>query len=337
MRLETIHTYLVPAEKNVADRSEITGEEYTPRSGKLFNLLESTFNKSPSECKIEIIFRMNDEGQQQNDCRDLILKYLAHRSLTNGIKLAERLQSVSTNRSGLGLLCLLYGSSGATKRLVISRFPADSGIVARTGNGKLEITYIEEIFMKSAKAYKSVIYEGTSLKSHFWEGKAVDKQINNPETQISEYWVSDFLLSDFQTTSARGTQRLADAIKYVIRKSTDVDLKHEITSAVRLAKSLNGRMVNASSFLERLNVSDEAKEAVLREMGPTSAAERFRFSADVFYDFLPYRTIQLDNGAIVTGPADTFDQVFKVEPHKGNKTSYYTIGKIVDERLKRRG
>lgn len=336
MRLETIHTYLVYPEKNVEEQSEVRGMDYTRRTGKLFTLLESIFTKSPTECKNEIQFEMNDRGEQQNDCQDIVLKYLAKRSLVNGGQLAERLQRVSTHRSGLGLLFLLYGASGANKRLVISRFPADSGILAEEGNGKLEISFVEKIFMKSSKAYKAVVYEGSS-KSDFWEGKAIDKQINNPETEISEYWIRDFLASDFLVTADRGTKRLAVAIKKVIKKSTDVEVKQEIASAVKLAKNLNGRVVNVNSFLDKLNVSEEVKKAVQTEMSAVSVAEKFRFSSGTFYEFLPYRSIELDNGAIVTGPADTFDEVFEVRVHRGNKTSYYTIGTIVNEKFKQRG
>src|SRR5690606_41300197 len=117
MRLETIHTYLVYPEKNVEEQSEVRGMDYTRRTGKLFTLLESIFNKSPTECKNEIQFEMNERGEQQNDCQDIVLKYLAKRSLVNGGQLAERLQRVSTHRSGLGLFFLLYGYYGDNKRL----------------------------------------------------------------------------------------------------------------------------------------------------------------------------------------------------------------------------
>ena len=42
--------------------------------------------------------------------------------------------------------------------------------------------------MRSAYAYKAVLYRDSSLAAGFWTGRAVDKQINNAEQQISNYW-----------------------------------------------------------------------------------------------------------------------------------------------------
>ena len=53
--------------------------------------------------------------------------------------------------------------------------------------------------MKSATAYKAAVYTEKSLDSDFWKGRAVDKQINSSETSISNYWIREFLESDFLT------------------------------------------------------------------------------------------------------------------------------------------
>ena len=50
---------------------------------------------------------------------------------------AERLQSVTTGRSGLGLLFLINGREGGTQKTVVSRFPAEQGVLAEEKGNSL--------------------------------------------------------------------------------------------------------------------------------------------------------------------------------------------------------
>lgn len=47
--------------------------------------------------------------------------------------------------------------------------------------------------MKNAYSYKAVVYQHTSLTNGFWTGRAVDKQIESREREVSQYWINDFL------------------------------------------------------------------------------------------------------------------------------------------------
>lgn len=94
--------------------------------------------------------------------------------------------------------------------------------------------------MKSAKAYKAVMYEGTSLENGFWAGKAVDRQIRSAGVRTPNYWISDFLGSDFRTTAQQGTRRLAVALSEAVWKSQDLAVKRELVAASTLAKALSG-------------------------------------------------------------------------------------------------
>jgi len=50
------------------------------------------------------------------------------------------------------------------------------------------LRFLSVSLMRSAYAYKAVLYRDSSLAAGFWTGRAVDKQINNAEQQISNYW-----------------------------------------------------------------------------------------------------------------------------------------------------
>ena len=84
------------------------------------------------------------------------------------------------HRSGLGLLFLIKGEMNGEQRLVISRFPADQGVIAEEQQEQLSVEFVERVFMKSAKAYKSAIYSSDAPERGFWDGRAVDLQITGP-------------------------------------------------------------------------------------------------------------------------------------------------------------
>jgi hypothetical protein len=77
--------------------------------------------------------------------------------------------------------------------------------------------------MKSKNSYKAVAYHGPSLRGDFWDGKAIDKQIGDGLSGSSNYWIEDFLWSDFLITPQAGTRRLATALRDAAKKANLVD------------------------------------------------------------------------------------------------------------------
>src|ERR1041384_7754219 len=133
------------------------------------------------------------------------------KTIPRGRLIANRLQAVSTHRSGLGLLFLMKGDVNGEHRLVISRFPADQGVIAEEHAERLSVEFVERVFMKSAKAYKSVMYSAETPEDGYWQGRAVYLQISGPR-ELSDYWIREFLISELRTTGPAGTKRLAIAI-----------------------------------------------------------------------------------------------------------------------------
>ena len=217
MPINRIHSFLVYPAKNEETRPAISGTAVN--EGKLVEMLSTLYNSAESECDIPIIFRHDEEGRQQNACRNSVVAYVRNPTLAHGRLIAERLQAVSTHRSGLGLLFLIKGTSGRDQKLVLSRFPADSGVIAEEDAGQLSVDFIERVFMKNVKTYKSALYAHASLEAGFWKGFAVDRQISGPQ-EMSEYWIGEFLMSDLRTTAAAGTKRLATAIVVALRRVT---------------------------------------------------------------------------------------------------------------------
>jgi hypothetical protein len=337
LAIEHIHTYLVHPTKGSEIEPELGGAS-VPLNGKLFRLLDDIYSRSDTECDIDISFNQGADGSQQNECRDLFVSYLQGPTLARGRLIAERLSKSTDQRSGLGLLFIISGKEGRAHKIVVSRFPTDSAILAEENQRTLTVEFLERVFMKSRNSYKAVVYEDSSLHAGFWLGRAIDRQINSAMTQVSNYWIFDFLDSDFQVTPAAGTRRLGAVLRSAAKKSEDINVKTEIAAAVTLAGTLKGKKTSIREFMERFGLSEAATEAIRSELkAPNLAEERFQFDLDEFKNQVGYRSVELDNGGMLTAQTAEFDKVFHREilDDKKQEVQFTTRGKVVSEKLRK--
>lgn len=300
-------------------------------------MLAGVFENSTTECTVPI--RFVTDGPQQNDVRDEIRELLKHPTLGNGRKLADRLRDVSTGKSGLGLLFLLLGQDGEHHQIVLSRFPADQGVLAERKQGALQVSFVERIFMKNAKTYKAAVYQGKAMDSGFWKGHVVDRQISAGQEQIARYWIRDFLTSDFMTTSKAGSKRLAVALKEASKAVNSIQEKQEILAAIALTRNFYGKTVSIRDLSTRLNLSLSVRAAIEAQVpNATLLTDTFVLDSQEFQHHAAYASIELDQGAMLTAPADKFDECFSREAvdEPEQRYRFITEGRIVDERLKAR-
>jgi hypothetical protein len=336
MKLSKILSYLVPVGKGQEKPEEVSGTEIPP-TGSLSSMLAAAFEKSEAECKVPI--RFLTDGSQQNEVRDEIRELLKHPTLSNGQRLAERLRRVSTGKSGLGLLFLMMGHEGEQRKVVLSRFPADQGVLAERKKGSLQVDFVERIFMKNAKAYKAAIYKGRAIDTGFWKGHVVDRQISAAQDQVAHYWIQEFLGSDFMTTSKAGSKRLAVAFKDASKTVESIQEKQEILAAIALTRNFYGRTVSIRDLSTRLNLSLPVRAAIEAQV-PNAAllTDTFVLDSEEFQQHAAYASVELDQGAMLTAPADRFDQCFSREKLDTlvERYRFTTEGRIVDERLRGR-
>lgn len=288
---------------------------------------------------IGITFNPKATGARVNDIRSQLLKLISSPTLQNARPLAESLQDQTTGRSKLGLLFIVLGSEGSKRRLYLSRFPADVGIVAQEDDEELKVELLEQVFLKNVTTYKAVLYEGTNVNltsSHFWEGKAIDKQISDRLVAISSYWIHGFLDSDFKTTPVQGSQRLAVAIKNTIEDTDDIEIKDELVTASIVARRMNGQVFSMNNFAERLALSDKTRDALFKKINnPKCKFDEFVFDSSVFNKLVKFRSAILSNGAKLTAPSERFDDVFTREQTSldSSEVIFKTQGTVVDEKL----
>jgi len=333
--ISRIHSYLVHPSKN-EKKPPVIGGIQIPHSGKLFGMLAKIDNSALSECDIDIVFRPKANGKQENDCRDLMLAYLAKPSLPLGRAIALRLQGVTTKRSGLGLLFLIAGQDQHGLRLLISRFPAETGVMAEEHGQTINVEFVEKVFMKSARSYKSALFRCTSIQAGFWDGLVVDRQMIDTRGS-ADYWTREFLDSNLKNTAAAGTKRVAVALQEALRATTDPVVRQELINASQLMPGRHGQITSAKKIVQDLSLTPSAAEAVESAfVRPELYDSTFKFDRKEFDACLLFRSVELDNGVVLTAENTSFGDVIHEErPSQGSKTRFTTEGNIVSERLRK--
>ena len=336
MPISRIHSYLVHPSKHEEDQPKIGGVE-GPHTGKLFAMLKRLEYEALTECEIEIMFRASSSGTQQNDCRDLLLKHLNRPTLATGHAIASKLQAVTTRRSGLGLLFVITAHDQHGLRVLLSRFPAETGVMAEERGQALTVEFVEKVFMKNARSYKCVLYRCRTVHAGFWDGVAVDRQISDT-LGSADYWIREFLESELRNTAAAGTRRVAAAVQTAIRTTDDPAVRRELISATQLMRGRNNRITSAKKMVQELGLSDEAATALKAAFPrPELFGATFKFDVKEFDASIMFRSIELDNGAMLIAENNKFDDVFhpKALDQRGLSTRFTTEGRIVSTKLRK--
>lgn len=334
MALEAVYSFLTYPKRGSPDEPIRPGARVPVADDKLGRMLQAVFDSAARDCVVPVMF-ISDGATQENAAREELLALVQRHSVATAGRIALRLQRATSGQSGMGLLFIGIGEDNGRTRVVISRFPADEGVVAETSQAELSVQFVEQVFLKSAFSYKAATFVATGRPDQLWSGHVVDRQINAGSKVVADYWISDFLLSEFATTPAAGTKRLATALRDAIAASASIEVKREIAAATHLAANVPRRALSVAGFCEQFHFSEETKRTVLSKVRPSRLAnERFRFDAEEFVRHIAYKQIELNNGAVLTAPADRFEEIFR-ETQRRDEHTFTTSGVIVDERLKR--
>jgi len=334
MALESIYSFLTYPKKHQPDEPLGPGTEISIGAGKLGTMLDSIFRNAEQDCVIPIMF-ISDGARQENPVRSDLLALMAAPSLVTASPLAIRLQRATSGTSGMGLMFICLGDDGGHRRIVISRFPADEGVVAERSSIELTVQFVEQVFLKNAYSYKAATFIAKDGADQLWKGHLVDRQINHGSKAVADYWIVDFLMSEFATTAAAGTKRLAIALRDASTSTSSLTVKKEIAAAANLAGNVPRSAMTIDDFCQQFHFSDVTRQAIISKVKPPRLVnERFRFDAKEFARNLAYKQIKLSNGALLTAPADRFEEVFNETRHKDEHT-FSTTGAIIDERLRR--
>lgn len=336
MALQHIFSFLVHPRKGETETRDNAGVELR-HTGKLFEILSNVYARSPVDCDTSIDFRSDEDGNQQNDCRDIMVEFASRPNIANARSLAHRLEGHTDRRSGLGLLFIFKGIESHSHRVILSRFPTDEAILAEENVGGLSVEYLERVFLKNKSSYKAVIYEDRSIRDGMWSGRAIDRQNSDRGIAFSSnYWIEDFLLSELSMTARRGTRNFAMVLRSAATKA-DAQTRRDIVAAATLATGLHGQRISIEAFGRQFNLSDPVKDAIQKECRPDSVYnERFRMDAAEFRQHIGFRSVELDNGGIMTAPAGDFDDIFRQQNlGRSRQIRFTTEGTIVGQKLQK--
>ena len=190
--------------------------------------------------------------------------------------------------------------------------------------------------MKNANAYKSAFFQTIHLDAGFQEGRAIDRQSIGTD-ELSAYWIKDFLKSQIRTTGPAGTRRLAEAVRSAVKDAEDPDLKQELVATATLLRGQAGRTQSTTAILGNLSISDGSTQAIREHFPkPELMNDTFTFDSDEFDKHIRYRSVELDNGAIMTADDKEFSNVFREEPlGDTNRSRYTTEGTILAQRFRK--
>lgn len=334
MPITKAFAFLIAPGKGSSGASTISNKEIVIGTNKLSVMLSDIFVDDPGPHDFEITFNPALDGTQVNECRDLMLAFHASPSAATGLLIAQRLQLVTDKRSGTGLFFLIVGNNGMKQRVVMSRFPTDQAIRADVSSGSLDVEFLEEVFIKRLSSYKAALFEHPTPPAGFWKGHATDRQAGQSGEHISEYWLKEFLNADFSETPAQGTRRLATVLKDALKSNPSPSVKSEIAHASSLASAVfRNKPLTIEDFCKHFGLSSAAQDTIKAALPKASLfSKKFTFDADQFKNVAPYRTVEMNTGAILTAPNDDFEKVFE-ETKSGDIVEYKTRGKISDQRL----
>ncbi|MBR7996114.1 hypothetical protein KDX08_27060 [Burkholderia cenocepacia] len=337
MQITKVFSFLTYPGRKRDDVADAAGTAVPVVEGKLCGMLDGIYTGAEEECDIPIMFTP-DADKQHNDVRAEIMRVVDDRTLESAAFLANRLQRATGGQSGMALFFVCLGPD-QDRKIVLARFPADEGIVAEKAHGALTVAFVEQVFLKSALSYKAVVYNDADGGDDFWSGRAIDRQINSGAKTVADYWIVDFLRSNFRSTSALGTKRLAMALRNAVASTASADVRREISMAVQLAQNLDARNVlTIPDFCDRLNLSRASKDAVVAAVIPARILnDKFRFDRAEFDKHVAYRSIELDNGAVLSAQIGKFDDCFEsiASDEDPEVVTYSTSGRVIDEKLRK--
>lgn len=323
--------YVAPAHKDSDAAHSVIRSTIIEPSSDLFLHIIGLFESAKKDCDIDVSF-IPESGLQKNAVRSMIIDILKKQTLESGIPLVARLCAYTDKKTKDGLLFIVIAKKGRRKQICVARLPSETGIMVKNANLELEFEIKDDVFLKNSRRYKAILLEGEGLSSDFWDGKAIDKQINGTNIKdISDYWIKEFLLCDMKMTPQRGSRIFAVAMQKAVQVAASEGEKQEIISASSLLAGRNGKAISIRSAIEESGMSREASEAILSQFDGAEreiAEVKFRFDIEEYMKHFNYRFVFLNNGAIIVASSSRFDDIWHKESVAEDEVNYSTHGKV---------
>jgi hypothetical protein len=279
-----------------------------------------------------------EDGVQKNSVRDLVrtlafgdtaVRHVAAEDLT------VRLALATDKRSVLSLFLVLVGAApdGRT-RVVFWTFPANPSLRASMGQQGMSIELIRDAFSRSGSFYKAAMFEGPQVGTSFWQGAVEDRQAKSRARGVSDFWIVSFLSARLAMTGAQGTRLIAKTIRQLASQNPDADSIQALVDAAMTLLSQPGELVSLRQVADSYLPPGIRVEFLSSVGGEPIVDMQFRLESETLRKELRLRSIVLDNGFVVRGPLDRFDEVVhRSPPGLGGEVEISLHGRILSERI----
>jgi len=156
-------------------------------------------------------------------------------------------------------------------------------------------------------------------------------------TSGTNYWIREFLRSDYKTNPEVGSRRIAQAVKAASKNTNlSTDIKEEIAAVHSLLKGMDGEVISPAGLCKRFALGKEASDAILSEIKPPRLRiDEFAFQYSAYAKIAKFRVISLNNDVRLAAPADSFaDNVAVSDPSDDGSRTYTTVGKKTDDYIR---
>jgi hypothetical protein len=128
MPIERIYSFLTYPKNHERAADEIEGVRIRPDGGKLSKMLSEVFDGAKTKRDVPVSFVTDN---QVNPTRVNLLSFFERPNLASALAMAQALQAATPGTAGMGLFFVCLGSDEGKpgRRVVLSRFAADEGVV----------------------------------------------------------------------------------------------------------------------------------------------------------------------------------------------------------------
>lgn len=302
--------------------------------GDTANYLFEIFDRATDDCKVEILFK--SDQNQHNPIRSKLLDLIYAKSIVEKERifkeLARAMYDITDARNGMGLFVLIEGKKRTETRLMLCRFKGAQGL----HNEGDDLKYLSQVFTKQNKHYKLAVFQDILSAKSFWKGYAIDKQTAaNDYKPFSYFWIEQFLQAETALTSKQGTSQFSKIIKNVLKSTSSLDDKQQIISGILNLKSKPGVKMSVKQFTDQYLSDDLAKIFIAETKNDDFFNAEFAIDADVFQEELGSTVILLEDGITAFIPTFNYKKhVTEENIRKGTKVKIE--GLLKDKKINNR-
>ena len=276
---------------------------------------------------------------RQNEVRDSLLTLCLDTSKREEAAkgLAKRLSAAMDGRMKPVLLLVAVGQINGTYQILLLTLHETKTIFPKEqAGGKFELS-ISESFSEEASFFKATMFEGHPSGGGFWQGKVVDKQVRQRITDVSKYWLDEFLTARHIPTDARATKEIILAYEKTLKEEKSPAARSNITAGLASLKSQIGKRIKVADSISKYLPAAEARkvEANLK-LAPDELRRDFTLDGDTFDEEISFKTLAIDNEFLLTGPFHKFDERVMRKEVGDKKVEVSIIGRELTEGISRR-